>query len=167
MPIRPGPLLRRLKTCRNSSKPPRLKSKCTIKQRLRAVQNILSNVTGLVSFQLFSSNPEASSITLIFRRRHSQGQNNTTGNGSTGATLRQTIFGLQGYGPRIGGVRTSANVDLDFFGGLAYTSYGTSAGTVRMRTASINLDWALRFDSSWPGGPADLATFADIVRNDC
>jgi hypothetical protein len=31
---------------------------------------------------------------------------------------------------------------LDFFAGVAYASYGTSAGTVRMRTASINIDWA-------------------------
>jgi hypothetical protein len=32
-------------------------------------------------------------------------------------------------------------VNLDFFGGLAYGSTATSAGIVRMRTASINFDW--------------------------
>src|SRR5260370_35843429 len=68
-------------------------------------------------------------------------QNNTTGNGSAGATFRQTILGLQGYGARIAGARTSADVELDFFAGLAYSSYATSAGTARMRTASINIDW--------------------------
>jgi hypothetical protein len=69
-------------------------------------------------------------------------QGNATGNGSAGASFRQTILGLEGYGPRIAGARTSATIDLDFFGGVAYTSYGTSAGIVRLRTASINLEWA-------------------------
>jgi len=62
-------------------------------------------------------------------------------NGSAGATFRQTILGVEGNGPKIAGARSSANVNVDFFGGLAYNSYGTSAGVVRMRTASINLDW--------------------------
>ena len=40
------------------------------------------------------------------------------------------------------GARTSANVNIDFFADVAYTSYGTTAGVVRMRTASVDLDWA-------------------------
>jgi hypothetical protein len=110
------------------------------------------NVTGLVLFNFFVNRGIVDNVDLPEAALSSQ--NNTTGNGSTGATLRQTILGLQGYGPRIGGARTSANVDLDFFGGLAYTSYGTSAGTVRMRTASINLDWA--YDSIQVGLVAPL-----------
>ncbi len=63
-------------------------------------------------------------------------------NGSAGAGFRQTILGMEGNGPRVAGARTSGNVSLDFFGGLAYSSYGTSAGVVRMRTASVKLDWS-------------------------
>lgn len=96
------------------------------------------NVTGLILFNSFINLGNVDNVDLPAAAI----QNNTTGNGSAGATLRQTILGLQGYGPRIAGARTSASIDLDFFGGLAYTSYATSAGTVRMRTASINLDWA-------------------------
>jgi hypothetical protein len=62
-------------------------------------------------------------------------------NGSVGAGLRQTILGIEGVGPRLAGARTSANVSVDFFAGLSYGNFGTSAGTVRMRTASINMDW--------------------------
>ena len=62
-------------------------------------------------------------------------------NGSVGAGLRQTILGIEGVGPRLGGARTYANLDIDFFAGLSYGNFGTSAGTVRMRTASINMDW--------------------------
>src|SRR5437868_2525982 len=96
-------------------------------------------VTGLLLFNAFINRGSVDNIDLP--EAALSNQNNTTGNGSAGATLRQTILGLQGYGPRIAGARTSADVNLDFFGGLAYTSYGTSAGTVRMRTASINIDW--------------------------
>jgi hypothetical protein len=97
------------------------------------------HVTGLVLFNSFVNIGIVDNIDLPEAALGNQ--NNTTGNGSAGATFRQTILGLQGYGPRIAGARSSANVDLDFFGGLAYSSYATSAGIVRMRTASINLDW--------------------------
>jgi hypothetical protein len=96
-------------------------------------------VTGLLLFNSFINRGSVDNIDLP--EAALSGQNNTTGNGSAGATMRQTILGLQGYGPRIAGGRTSADVNLDFFAGLAYTSYGTSAGTVRMRTATINIDW--------------------------
>jgi uncharacterized coiled-coil protein SlyX len=66
----------------------------------------------------------------------------TSGNGDMGAGMRQTILGVEGDGPRIADARTSANVSLDFFSSVSYTSYGTSAGVVRMRTASIDFDWA-------------------------
>jgi hypothetical protein len=62
-------------------------------------------------------------------------------NGGAGASLRQTILGIEGFGPRIAGAKTSANVSLDFFGGIPLGNFGTSAGIVRMRTASINFDW--------------------------
>jgi len=65
----------------------------------------------------------------------------TSSNGNLGASLRQTILGIEGDGPRLAGARTSASVNLDFFSNVSYTSYGTSAGVVRMRTASINFDW--------------------------
>jgi hypothetical protein len=97
------------------------------------------HVTGLILFNSFVNRGSVDNIDLP--EAALSNQNNTTGNGSAGATLRQTILGLQGYGPRIAGARTSADVDLDFFAGLAYGSYATSAGTVRMRTASINIDW--------------------------
>jgi hypothetical protein len=66
----------------------------------------------------------------------------TSGNGTMGAGMRQTILGIEGNGPRIFGARTSADVNIDFFSSVSYTSYGTSAGVVRMRTASIDFDWA-------------------------
>jgi TolA-binding protein len=110
------------------------------------------HVSGLILFNSFFNRGTVDNTDLPEAALTNQG--NTTGNGSAGASFRQTILGLEGYGPRIAGAQTSANVDLDFFGGLTYTSYASSAGTVRMRTASINFDWA--YDSIQAGMVAPL-----------
>ena len=61
--------------------------------------------------------------------------------GSVGATLRQTVLGIQATGPNIFGARTSADVAVDFAGGSPTTSFGVVDGLVRLRTAHIGLDW--------------------------
>jgi hypothetical protein len=67
----------------------------------------------------------------------------TTGsNTSTGASLRQTILGLEGTGPVLGGAQTSARVSMDFFGGVTGSATSGPAGTVRLRTAAITATWS-------------------------
>jgi hypothetical protein len=63
--------------------------------------------------------------------------------GSSGATLKQTLLTLDATGPRIAGARSSANVSIDFFGGVSSNNYGYSAstGVVRMRQSWVSLDW--------------------------
>src|SRR5580704_11744 len=63
--------------------------------------------------------------------------------GSTGATLQQTLLALDATGPRIWGARSSAEVSVDFFGGVSSNTYGysSSAGLLRMRQSWANLDW--------------------------
>jgi hypothetical protein len=61
---------------------------------------------------------------------------------SVGATLRQTILGVDATGPRVFGAHTSAGVEVDFAGGNPTTSFGVTTGLVRLRTAKISLDWA-------------------------
>ncbi|GAC1360649.1 MAG: hypothetical protein NVSMB3_08620 [Acidobacteriaceae bacterium] len=65
----------------------------------------------------------------------------TGGVGSTGATLRQTVLGLEARGPHLFGARTHADVRVDFFGSGTQNSYGPSAGLLRLRTAHALLDW--------------------------
>jgi hypothetical protein len=65
----------------------------------------------------------------------------TSGNTSTGASLRQTILGLEGTGPVLGHAQTSARVSMDFFGGVTGSSTSSPAGTVRLRTAAIRASW--------------------------
>src|ERR1019366_3816751 len=61
--------------------------------------------------------------------------------GDFGGTVRQSEIGLEAFGPTLGGARTSANLQLDFFGGFPIISDGVTAGLVRMRTATIRMDW--------------------------
>lgn len=60
---------------------------------------------------------------------------------SVGATLRQSQIGLELFGPTIGGARTSADVTMDFAGGLAGTANGVNYGIVRLQTANVRFDW--------------------------
>jgi len=62
-------------------------------------------------------------------------------NGNVGASVRQSIIGLTGIGPTVFGARTSADVQMDFFGGVPNTYGATSAGLAEVRLARIRLDW--------------------------
>jgi len=62
--------------------------------------------------------------------------------GSVGASVRQSIIGLQVLGPDLAGATTSASISADFFGGFpAQQPYGTSLGILRLRQASAHLGW--------------------------
>ena len=62
--------------------------------------------------------------------------------GDVGATLRQTLLGLEVTGPKLAGASTAADVQMDFFGGFPTYQYGVTAGLVRLRVARASLDWS-------------------------
>ena len=62
-------------------------------------------------------------------------------NPGVGATLRQTVLGIDATGPKVWGARSSASAEIDFAGGSPTTSFGVSTGLVRLRTAKVSLDW--------------------------
>jgi hypothetical protein len=61
--------------------------------------------------------------------------------GSAGASVRQSIIGLSGVGPVLFGARTSADLQMDFFGGLPSGYGATSSGLAEVRLARIRFDW--------------------------
>jgi uncharacterized coiled-coil protein SlyX len=71
------------------------------------------------------------------------------GSGSTGASLRQTILGLDARGPHLFGARSYADLSVDFDGNSQsgsspanYTGYyNTNATLLRLRTAHAGLQW--------------------------
>jgi hypothetical protein len=63
------------------------------------------------------------------------------GSGATGATLRQSVLGIDANGPHLFGARSHADIRADFDGQQAGGSYSNGAGFLRLRTAHADLDW--------------------------
>lgn len=63
------------------------------------------------------------------------------GGGSTGASLRQTILGVDARGPHLYGALSSADLRVDFDGASGAATYNNTAGLVRLRTAHAALAW--------------------------
>lgn len=96
-------------------------------------------LTGLVLFNSFVNQGTVDQIDLP---NSALLPSTNSSNTSTGASLRQTILGLDGTGPVLGGAQTSARVSIDFFGGVTGAATRGPAGTVRLRTAAITAAWA-------------------------
>jgi hypothetical protein len=67
------------------------------------------------------------------------------GSGSTGASVRQTILGIDAQGPHLLGARSFADLRVDFFGNSTSNatsgSYSATDNLVRLRTAHAGLQW--------------------------
>jgi hypothetical protein len=61
--------------------------------------------------------------------------------GSFGATLRQSEIGFEAFGPTVAGARTTADLQLDLAGGFPPVPNGINSGLVRLRTATMRMDW--------------------------
>ena len=85
-----------------------------------------------------------------------------------GATLRQTLLGVDVIGPKVLGAKTSAGVQVDFAGGSPTTDFGVATGLLRLRTASVNLDWghtSLMFGQESPFfSPLSPTSYATVLE---
>jgi hypothetical protein len=61
--------------------------------------------------------------------------------GSVGASLRQSLLGLELFGPQIKGARVGGDLQLDFAGGFPNAPDGVTFGLPRLRTGNLRLDW--------------------------
>src|ERR1700719_1975166 len=61
--------------------------------------------------------------------------------GGLGASARQSIIGLAGVGPQIFGARTSADLQMGFYGGLPSGYNATTSGIANLRIMRIRFDW--------------------------
>jgi hypothetical protein len=61
--------------------------------------------------------------------------------GSFGATLRQSEIGFEAFGPTLAGAKTRADLQLDLFGGFPVVPNGVNSGLLRLRTATMRMDW--------------------------
>jgi Skp family chaperone for outer membrane proteins len=107
--------------------------------KLESVSKYPVRISGMLLFtsQLNGSNVDNIDVPIIATPQYA-----TQPQGSLSATARQTILGLEATGPSLWNARSSADISVDFFGGIPYADYSTSAGLLRLRTAHANLDWS-------------------------
>lgn len=95
-------------------------------------------LSGIVLLNLFSNTGVVDSIdvpTLVLAERRSDS------GGNFGASIRQSLLGLEVFGPRVGGAQVNADVQFDFAGGFPNALDGVTFGTPRLRTGVIRLTW--------------------------
>jgi hypothetical protein len=95
-------------------------------------------VSGIVLMNMVSNQGVVDSIdlpTLAYARPAGDS------GGSFGATLRQSEIGFETFGPSVAGAKTEADLQLDLAGGFPAVPNGINSGLVRLRTATIRMDW--------------------------
>jgi hypothetical protein len=99
-------------------------------------------LSGIVLLNLFENRGTVDNLDFPEVAETEASQQPNASAGAFGGTLRQSQIRLQAFGPDIAGAHTSADVNLDFAGGLADTANGAWMGNIRMRTAVMRLDWS-------------------------
>lgn len=95
-------------------------------------------VSGIVLMNLVSNQGVVDSIdlpTLAYARPAGDS------GGSFGATLRQSEIGFETFGPSVAGAKTKADLQLDLAGGFPAVPNGINSGLLRLRTATMRMDW--------------------------
>jgi hypothetical protein len=96
-------------------------------------------LSGIVLMNAFSNQGSVDSTdipTLALRR----GPLDSAGN--AGGTVRQSILGLEAFGPVVAGAKTSADIQFDLAGGFqSSVQNGVTSGLLRIRTGVVRLDW--------------------------
>jgi hypothetical protein len=106
--------------------------------KVESVSKYRVRLSGIVLLNAFNNQGVVDSIDIPTMATY---RSPLVSGGSVGATLRQSEIGLEGFGPNFAGARTRADLQLDFAGGFPGISNGVTSGLLRMRTASVRLDW--------------------------
>lgn len=125
-------------------------------------------LSGIVLLNLFENRGTVDNLDFPEFALSEQSQAPNASAGAFGGTLRQSQVRIQAFGPDIAGARTSTDVNLDFAGGFPNAANGAWMGLIRMRTATVRLDWSntsivagqdrLFFVPNTPTSVATLAT---------
>jgi Skp family chaperone for outer membrane proteins len=106
--------------------------------KLESASKYRVRFSGIALFNLFGNQGTVDNIDVPTL---SYPQGGKASAGSFGGTLRQSIFGFEVFGPQLMGARTSGSVNFDAGGGFPNLSDGVNFGLVRLRTATMRLDW--------------------------
>jgi len=96
-------------------------------------------ISGLILFNAFR-NTGTVDVTDLANLAFAPSAGST--NANVGATLRQTLLGVEVTGPHLFGAHSSADISVDFSGGSPETDFGITNGILRFRTANLHLNWS-------------------------
>ena len=95
-------------------------------------------LSGIALFNLFENRGSVANVDVP----GVIGNSDVLGRGSSfGASLRQSQFGVEIFGPTLAGARTRGEVQFDFAGGFPDAPNGVALGIMRLRTGTIHVDW--------------------------
>jgi hypothetical protein len=121
-------------------------------------------LSGIVLMNLFSNHGSVDNIDLPTLAYATPAG---ASGGSFGATLRQSEIGFEAFGPTVAGAKTRADLQLDLAGGFPTEPNGINSGLMRLRTATMRMDWAntsvvVGQDAIFfsPNSPTSFATLA-------
>ena len=107
--------------------------------KVESASKYRARISGLVLLNLFGNHGSVDNMDVP---TYAAAGRTYSSESSFGGTLRQSELGLEVFGPTIHGARTSGQVQFDFGGGFPNGALdGVSTGIVRMRTASVRMDW--------------------------
>ncbi len=95
-------------------------------------------LSGLVLFNLFGNKGVVDNLdfpTLALQ------ESPLARRGSFGGSLRQSLLGLEVFGPRLQGAKVSADLQFDFAGGFPDAPDGVVLGLPRLRTGVVRVEW--------------------------
>jgi regulator of replication initiation timing len=107
--------------------------------KVESASKYRARLSGLVLFNIFGN---AGSVDNIDVPTYAASTSSYGSTSSFGATLRQSELGFEVFGPPLRGAKTSGHVEFDFGGGFPSGALdGVNTGIVRLRTASVRVDW--------------------------
>lgn len=95
-------------------------------------------LSGLLLLNLFSNRGSLDNVDVP---NWAEPRDPMDSNSAFGGTIRQSLLGLEVFGPEVAGARTRGEMQMDFYGGFPGTDYGVTVGLMRVRTGTIHLDW--------------------------
>jgi len=107
--------------------------------KVESASKYRARISGLVLFNLFGTYGSVDNMDVPTYAAPGSAYGATS---TLGATLRQSELGLEVFGPTIHGAKTGGQLQFDFGGGFPNGALdGINTGIVRLRTASVRLDW--------------------------
>jgi regulator of replication initiation timing len=137
--VSPAPSEQRVSSLEESTQVMQSELRTLYQTKVESASKYRVRLSGLVLLNLFHNRGEVDNFDVPTYAAPTGPYGVTPG---FGATVRQSEFGLEVFGPELAGAKTRGEIQLDFGGGFpAGALDGINTGIVRLRTANMRLDW--------------------------